>query len=81
MKQDLSFITKGLELRGQASVRSYSSSEDKYIYDPYYYQAYNTCKGCRKTPSLCMWFHLIICCYLIMIFIMTIRTGWNKQSS
>lgn len=41
LKQDLSFITKGLQLRGQASVRSYSSSEDKYSYTPYYYQAYN----------------------------------------
>lgn len=37
LEQDLEFITKGLALRGMASVRSYSQNENIRSFDPYFY--------------------------------------------
>lgn len=37
--QDLSFITDGLQLRGLASIRNYSSNENQYSYEPFFYEA------------------------------------------
>lgn len=41
IEQDLEFITKGLQVRALVSIRSYSSNEKKYWFDPFYYEAVN----------------------------------------
>ena len=37
IEQDLSFITEGLKIRGMASVRTYTTNENKREYTPFYY--------------------------------------------
>ncbi|MDD4969310.1 MAG: TonB-dependent receptor [Paludibacter sp.] len=37
VEQDLNMITKGLKLRGLASLNSYSSNENQHAYTPFYY--------------------------------------------
>ena len=37
LKQDLSFITEGLKIRGMASVRTYSENENSRSFTPFFY--------------------------------------------